>query len=284
MISWARKNIVAIGFISPALVLVAILLVVPVAQMFTNSLHQYDPFKGSLPGLTLEHYKRFFSDPFFAGILVRTIWISAATTLLCFVIGYPIAYFFVFHARLLRTPILIGLLSPLFVSALVRTYGWLILLGQGGSIDKLSQAIGLTARSTTILKTEAAIIIGMAHLFLAFMVLSIITALQNIDPALMRAAQIGGATPWRAFRRVVWPLSIPGALTGAVLVFSLSAGAFITPAMLGGMRVRVMSIAIWEQVSVLHNYSFGSVLAVLLLVIVVTFVFLGTMFTNSRYR
>lgn len=218
MISWARKNFVAVGLILPALALVAILLVIPIAQMFTSSLHQYDPFKGSLPGLTLEHYHRFFADPFFAEILVRTVRISALTTLTCLVIGYPIAYFFVFHARFLRTPILIGLLSPLFVSALVRTYGWLILLGQGGAIDKLSQAIGLTARSTTILKTETAVIVGMAHLFLAFMVLSIITALQNIDPALLRAAQIGGASPWRVFRRVTWPLSIPGVLTGAVLV------------------------------------------------------------------
>lgn len=284
MLSWTRRNMVAVGFILPALALVALLLVVPISQMFTNSLHLYDPFKGSQPGLTLEHYSRFVADPFFAEILFRTVWISMATTLVCLVVGYPIAYFFVFYARLLRAPILIGLLSPLFVSALVRTYGWLILLGQGGVVDKWSQAIGFTSRSTTILKSEAAVVLGLAHLFLAFMVLAIVTVLQNIDPALMRAAQISGANPWRVFRRVTLPLSVPGILTGAILVFSLSAGAFITPAMLGGMRVRVMSIAIWEQVSVLHNYAFGSVLAVILLVIVAGFVFIGTAFAAPKYR
>src|SRR5690349_8171276 len=107
MINWARRNAIPIGLMLPALLLVAVLLVLPIAQMFTNSLHLYDPFKGSQPGLTLEHYTRFVSDLFFAEILVRTLWVSVATTVVCFVVGYPIAYFFVFHARLLRTPILI---------------------------------------------------------------------------------------------------------------------------------------------------------------------------------
>jgi putative spermidine/putrescine transport system permease protein len=283
MTSWLRRNYLVPALFAPALVVICVLLVVPLAGMFYNSVNQYDVFKGSIAGFTLEHYRRFVSDPFFSLILLRTIRISALTTLACLLIGYPIAYYFVFYARLMRTPILIGLLSPLFVSALVRTYGWLILLGRGGTLDLTLQNLGLSTRPTTILQTEAAVVLGMTHLFLAFMVLAIVAALQNIDRTLFRAAQISGAPPSQVFWRVTWPLSVPGVLAGSVLVFSLSAGAFITPAIMGGLRVRVMSFAIWEQVSVLHNYAFGSVLAVVLLTVVAALVFIGTKLSARKW-
>jgi len=119
------------------------------------------------------------------------------------------------------------------------------------------------------------VVLGLAHLYLAMMVLPIITALRTLDPAIPRAAQVLGASPAKTFLRITLPLSLHGVISGGVIVFALCSGAFITPAIMGGLRVRVMSYSIWEQVSLLHNYSFGSVLAVMLLAVVSAVVFLS---------
>lgn len=261
----------------PVIALMAFMLVVPLAMMFANSFYEFDPFRGRQSAFTLEHYVKFFGDVFLFQVLWRTVWISLATALVCLAIGYPVAYHFVFHAGVSRTAIVLGLLSPLFVSTLVRNYGWLVILGRGGPLEATLQWLGLLDGRLRLLQTEAGVILGLVHLFLAFMVLAIVASLRNIDPDVLRAAEIAGANPARRFLRVTLPLSLPGVISGCVVVFSLSAGAFITPAILGGLRVRVMSIAIWEQVSVLHNYAFGSVLAIALM-----FVVAGAVYASAR--
>jgi putative spermidine/putrescine transport system permease protein len=268
----------------PALALIAFMLLAPLGMMFSNSVYEFDPFKGRLPTITFAHYAKFFEDTFLIGVLWRTIWISVASALVCLLIGYPVAYYYVFHAGASRPLIVLGLLSPLFVSTLVRNYGWLVMLGRGGPVEATLQWLGLIDGRLRVLQTEIGVIIGLVHLFLAFMVLSITAALRNIDPSVLRAAEVAGASPLRKFLRVTFPLSIPGVVSGSVVVFSLCAGAFITPAIMGGLRVRVMSIAIWEQVSVLHNYAFGSVLAIALMSVVVAAVFLSARLVKSGPR
>ena len=261
----------------PVVSLMAFMLVVPMAMMSANSFFEFDPFKGRQSTFTLEHYQKFFGDLFLFQVLWRTVWISLATALTCLVIGYPVAYYFVYHAGTSRTLIVLGLLSPLFVSTLVRNYGWLVILGRGGPVEATLQWLGLLDGRLRLLQTEAGVILGLVHLFLAFMVLSVVASLRNIDPGILRAAEISGANPVRRFLRVTFPMSLSGVVHGFVVVFSLSAGAFITPAILGGLRVRVMSIAIWEQVSVLHNYGFGSVLSLALMLVVA-----GTVYASGR--
>jgi putative spermidine/putrescine transport system permease protein len=280
--NWVGPRLAHWWLLAPALLLIAVMLLAPLGMMFSNSVYEFDPFKGRLPTITLEYYRKFFEDLFQLEVLWRTIAISLAAALVCLLIGYPVAYYFVFHARASRAAIILGLLSPLFVSALVRNYGWLVMLGRGGPVETSLQWLGLLDGRLRLLQSEAGVVLGLVHLFLAFMVLAIVASLRNIDPAVLRAAEIAGAPPWRRFVHVTLPLSVPGMISGAVVVFSLSAGAFITPAIMGGLRVRVMSIAIWEQVSVLHNYAFGSVLAIALMIVVAGTVYLSGRLVRQR--
>jgi putative spermidine/putrescine transport system permease protein len=280
---WIGPRLAHWWLVAPAVLLTVLMLAIPLAMMFSHSAYEFDPFKGSLPNFTLEHYQKLFSDWFVAQVLWRTIWISLATAVACLVVGYPVAYYFVFHAQRSRALIILGLVSPLFVSALVRNYGWLVVFGRGGPAERLLQWSGVIEGRLRFLQSEAAVILGLTHLFLAFMVLSIVTALRNIDPAVLRAAAIGGAGPVRTFLFVTLPLSVPGVMSGAIIVFSLSAGAFITPALMGGLKIRVMSLSIWEQVSVIHNYAFGSVLSIALLVVVVGVVLAGGRLARTRW-
>jgi putative spermidine/putrescine transport system permease protein len=271
--NWPGPRAAHWWLLTPAIALMAVMLVAPLAMMFSNSVYEFDPFKGRLPTITFDHYTKFFGDTFLFGVLWRTLWVSAATALVCLLIGYPVAYYFVFHAGPSRYVIVLGLLSPLFVSALVRNYGWLVMLGRGGPVEAALQWTGVLEGRLRILQTELGVILGLVHLFLAFMVLAIVASLRSVEASVLRAAEICGADPLRKLLRVTLPLSLPGVMSGSVIVFSLSAGAFITPAIMGGLRVRVMSIAIWEQVSVLHNYAFGSVLAIALMLVVTAAVY-----------
>lgn len=282
MTSWTRERLVALSFLVPTTVLMAVTLIVPIFLLFSNSFREFDPFLGAGGDLTLAHYRKVLTDPFYWEILLRTVRVSFMVTVACVLAGYPIAYYIVFHSGRHRTIILLGLLSPLFISALVRTYGWVILLGQGGPVDTALAALGLLRSPLRVIGSEAGVTLGLAHLYLALMVLPIAAALRNLDPAVLRAAQVLGASPVATFVRVTLPLSVPGIMAGAVIVFSLSAGAFITPAIMGGLRVRVMSFSIWEQISLLHNYAFGSVLAIMLLGVVAVIVFLSFVLTARK--
>jgi len=257
-------------------------LVLPVGMLFANSVREFDPFRGALSALTLEHYGAVGKDWFVSEVMLRTIRISALTAATCVLVGYPAAYYFVYYAKRSRALILICVLAPLMVSALVRTYGWLIILGRGGPLESVLQSAGIISGPLRMLQTEAAVVVGMAHLFLAFVFLSIVAALLNIDSNVKRAARILGANELRVFCYVTLPLSLPGVLAGAVVVFSLSAGAFVTPAILGGSRVRVMSFSIWEQFGVLHNLPFGAVLAILLMCVVAVVVYGSSRLLGTR--
>lgn len=282
MNSFARERLVALGFLVPTSLLVAVTLVIPLLLLFSNSVREFDPYLGAGGAFTLQHYGKVLSDPFYWEILWRTVRVSLIVTVACVLAGYPIAYYIVYFSGRHRTVILVGLLAPLFISALVRTYGWVILLGQGGPLDNALASLGLIRGPLKIIGSESGVALGLAHLYLALMVLPIAASLRNVDPAIVRAAQVLGANPFRAFLKVTLPLSVPGIMSGAVIVFSLSAGAFITPAIMGGQRVRVMSFSIWEQISLLHNYAFGSVLAIMLLGVVALIVFLSFAFTTRR--
>lgn len=282
MASAAAPAAVPWRLLLPAMALLTFALVLPVGMLFANSVREFDPFRGALSALTLEHYGAVGKDWFVSEVMLRTIRISALTAATCVLVGYPAAYYFVYYAKRSRALILICVLAPLMVSALVRTYGWLIILGRGGPLESVLQSAGIISGPLRMLQTEAAVVVGMAHLFLAFVFLSIVAALLNIDSNVKRAARILGANELRVFCYVTLPLSLPGVLAGAVVVFSLSAGAFVTPAILGGSRVRVMSFSIWEQFGVLHNLPFGAVLAILLMCVVAVVVYGSSRLLGTR--
>jgi len=252
----------------PGVLLFASFFIFPMAVLIENSFHGYSRLTGVIPGFTLDNYIQVLGDPYYLEICARTLRLGLLTSVVTLVIGYPIAVYLGVASPRQRAWIILLVLSPLLVSVIVRTFGWLILLGSNGLVDNLFKVFGLEVGS--MLHTEAAVIAGLANVLLPFMVLSISTSLQGIDPAVPLAASSLGASPWRVFTSVTVPLSLPGVLSGLLIVFSLASSSFVTPALLGGANYKVLSSMIYEQSLVLQNWPLSATFAVTLMVIVFT--------------
>ncbi|MBI3965379.1 MAG: ABC transporter permease [Chloroflexi bacterium] len=271
-----REVVIPLLLCAPGLFVLVAFFVVPLGDMFVLSFYRYSRTLGITDEITLDNYVNFLTDSFYLELLFRTLKLSALTTLTTLVVGYPIAAHFVQARGRSRAYLTLVILSPLMVSVIVRTYGWLVILGPTGVINSLLQYLGVTQGPIRLLFTELAVVLGLTHIFLPFMVLSIASALQNIDPALSLAARNLGAGGTTVFLRILLPLSKPGILAGSLLVFSLSNSAFVTPALLGGQGSQVLSVLAYQQNLVLLNWPFGAAIAVILLAIVLTGVVLYT--------
>jgi len=213
---------------------------------------------------SLQTYTHFFSDGFYRSVLWRSLRISAVTTLMTLIIGYPIAVYLSQNWRKGRSLVVFLVIAPMFVSAVVRSYGWIIILGPNGILTSFTKAIGLPMGH--LLYSEAGVIIALTHVFLPFMVIALAGSLQQIDPSLARAAQILGANGFSVFMRVTLPLSLPGISAGSVIVFCLAASGFVTPALVGGAAVPVMPYLVYKEGLLVLNWPFASAVAVILLV------------------
>jgi putative spermidine/putrescine transport system permease protein len=250
----------------PALALFMVFFVFPLLILVANSFHDYSRLAGIIPEFTLKNYLRIFGDAYYLEIAWRTLRLALLTSVTTLLIGYPIALYLTVAPPRQRAWIILFILSPLLVSVIVRTFGWLILLGSNGLLDTALQAIGI--KGAAFLHTEAAVVAGLANVLLPFLVLSVATSLQAIDPAVLLAASSLGASPWRAFLSVTVPLSLPGVLSGVLIVFSLASSSFVTPALLGGSDYKVLSTMVYQQAMVLQNWPFAAAFAVMLVLIV----------------
>lgn len=250
----------------PATVLFVVFFLFPLGVLVANSFHDYSRLAGIIPEFTLKNYVRIFSDSYYLEIALRTMRLAFATSIVTLLIGYPIALYLTVATPRQRAWIILFVLSPLLVSVIVRTFGWLILLGSNGLVDTMLKSVGIGG--ATLLHTEAAVVAGLANVLLPFLVLSIATSLQAIDPAVPLAAASLGATPWRSFRAVTVPLSLPGVLSGLLIVFSLASSSFVTPALLGGANYKVLSTMVYQQAMVMQNWPFAAAFAVTLVLIV----------------
>lgn len=197
----------------------------------------------------------------------NTVLLAVLVVIVCILIAYPIGILFIRSSKRARTVILALILAPLLVNAVVRTFGWIILFSPGGTFDSLT--------GVTLYHTPAAVVIALVHLFVAYMVLSLLTSLSAIPPDLVPAAQTLGASPWFTFRRVVLPLSIPGLVSGSIIVFGLAAGAVLTPLLLGGSTMAVVTIDIYRSMLVFFDPSVAATLATVLLTINVLAILAG---------
>lgn len=250
----------------PATVLFVVFFLFPLGVLVANSFHDYSRLAGIMPGFTLKNYARIFTDSYYLEIALRTMRLAFATSIVTLLIGYPIALYLTIATPRQRAWIILLVLSPLLVSVIVRTFGWLILLGPNGLVDTMLQTVGLGG--ATLLHTEGAVVVGLANVLLPFLVLSVATSLQAIDPAVPLAAASLGASPWRSFRAVTVPLSLPGVLSGLLIVFSLASSSFVTPAILGGSNYKVLSTMVYQQAMVMQNWPFAATFAVTLVLIV----------------
>lgn len=259
----------------PAVVIYAILFVWPLIDVFRNSL----TVQGKL---SLDAYVNFFEDPFLRSVLWRTIRISIVTTIATLVVGYPIALYLSQPWRKGRSLVTFFVIAPMLVSAVVRSYGWIIILGPNGLLSKALQMLGFAPSAGQLLYTEAGVVIALTHVFLPFMVLSVVGSLQQIDPALARAARILGANELKTFLRVTLPLSLPGITAGCMIVFCLAASGFVTPALVGGARVPVMPYIVYKEGLLVLNWSLASAVAIILLLTTALVTAIYVVWANKR--
>jgi putative spermidine/putrescine transport system permease protein len=258
----------------PATVLFVVFFLMPLAVLVINSFYDYSRLGGIVQTFTLKNYLSIFGDMYYLEILGRTLRLALFAALAALALGYPVALYLSVATARQRGWIILAVLSPLLVSVIVRTFGWLIILGPNGLVDSALKAIGLHMQP--LLHSELAVVIGLANVLLPFLVLSIATSLQAIDPAVPLAASSLGASPWRVFMSVTLPLSLPGVVSGVLIVFSLASSSFVTPSLLGGANYKVLSTMIYQQALVLQNWPFAAAFAVTLVLVVFLVLFIQT--------
>ena len=216
---------------------------------------------------TIEHYQRALG--IFSIILWRSIGLAALTTLVCLVIGYPLAFFISTRRnRLFRQVTLFLVILPFWTNFLIRTFAWRILLGEEGTINGFLLSLGFIDEALKMLNTQFAVVVGLVYGFLPFMVLPIYASVERFNFRYVDAAQDLGANDWRAFVRVVLPLTLPGVLAGCALVFIPSVGAFVTPDLLGGTKGLMIGNLINNQFGGSGNMPLGSALSIIMMAVV----------------
>jgi len=257
---------------APALLLLLLVIVYPMLIIVTRSISE--------PQWGLQNYVWFFGTPVNLVVLQRTFVIAGWVTLACVICAYPYAYVMTAVGPRLRMAMILCVLVPFWVSGVVRTLAWVILLQDSGVINSTLRALGLD--TVRLIRTQTGVVIGMTQVLLPFMILPLYSVMRAIDLRLVQAAHSLGARPTRAFLQVYLPLSLPGVYAGAVIVFILALGFYITPALLGGPRSTMLSTLVQNQVLSLLNWGRGGAMGVVLLV--ATFVLLALAAPLMRQR
>lgn len=215
---------------------------------------------------TLEHYAKAFVDDFYAGVALRTFRIALIITLICLIVGFLLALVIARCGTKVKTLLIVLIVLPLMTSVVIRTFGWLVILGPGGLLSWTLMKLGLVEQNISLMQTEAGIVIAMVQVLLPFQVLTVLGSLNQIPPSLEEAARIMGAGFFRAIYHVTLPMSVPGLASGSLLVFALSISSFITPSLVGGVRLQVMAGSIYQQMTGSFDWGFGAALSVILLI------------------
>ena len=242
----------------PALLALFMLFVYPISSLLLRSLFS--------PDFTLEHYLYFFKTPLYSRVLWITFQISILSTLSALIVGYPIAYVLRRAGPGIRNFFLMAITLSLMISLLVRNYSWIIVLQRSGVINTVFTYFGLIDTPVKLLHNKFGVMVGMTHIFVPYIVFPIYSVMMGIDLNLEKAARNLGATRWQTFWRVSFPLSLPGIGAGALLVFIMALGFFITPALLGGRKEQMLSNLIQIQIVDLLNWPFASAMSVILLI------------------
>jgi len=233
--------------------------------LFLISLRGYQPGVGILPTWELSNYLEFLTDPYYRAALWRSLGMALQVTLWCLILGFPLAYALSRLRGVARAVLYVAILLPLLTSQVVRTFGWMILLANNGFINRTLIDLGLIDTPISMMYVMTGIIIALVEVLLPFMVLALDAALLNINPHLYEAARNLGARGPRIFFQITLPLSLPGIVSGSILVFALAISAFVTPSLIGGPRVEVMATLIYQQGISLLNWPFGAAIAFVML-------------------
>jgi putative spermidine/putrescine transport system permease protein len=253
--------------LAPGLLIMLVFFLMPMLYLAFDSLHKFTLSTGS-GGLTLTNYSRLLSDPYYLGVLGNTVRLAGISSVAALILGYPLALLLWQVPSRWKGLLVIAIIAPLLVSVIVRTFGWIVILGKEGLLNSAIRTVAAETQAgrNGHLFTDYAVVIGMVHVYIPFMVLSVYSALQKQQRRYVNAARNLGAGTFRAFLHVTFPLSVPGIVTGMTTVFAMAAGSYVTVAVLGGSRVMVMSILAYQQAVGLANWQFGAAISIVLLV------------------
>lgn len=240
----------------PLIIFFLIFFLIPFLYIFYRSFFD--------PNFTLEHYLHFIREPLYIRVIINTMKLALTATVGCLLLGYPFAYLLATSSEKVSNKLLPIVLIPFWISLLVRTYSWIIILGRKGLMNTFLINIGAITEPFSLLYSMKGVIIGMTHILLPYMILSMFSVMKGIDPGLVKASRNLGATPFQAFVRIFFPLSLPGVAGGSLMVFVMGLGFFVTPAILGGPKDVVISVLIENQVSYILNWGLAFSVAVIL--------------------
>lgn len=248
-----------LAWIMPALAFVALFFVVPVALLLLRSVLEPVPGFGN--------YAELLGSSTYLRIFFNTFLVSAVVTMVSLAIGFPVAWALAIMPRKLAAIVFAILLLSMWTNLLARTYAWMVLLQRTGVINKLLMSIGLIDKPLALVNNLVGVTIGMVYIMLPFIVLPLYGVIRKIDPAILQAAALCGATRWQSLTRILLPLAVPGMVAGALMVFVMSLGYFVTPALLGGTANMMLAELIAQFVQSLVNWGMGGAAALVLLVV-----------------
>jgi putative spermidine/putrescine transport system permease protein len=234
-------------------------------------------------GITLENYRDVLGDTFYLSIILKTIWISLIVTACSILLGWPLAYFLWRVPRRWKSLLTVAVVAPLLVSIPVRNYGWLIILGDTGLINIALKKIGLIGTPLKLMFTDFAVVLGLTHVLMPFVTLAVLASLERVGEHLAEAAETLGATRLRAIFHVVLPLSTPGIMAGAMLVFCVAVSAYVTPALMGPSGAQYAATLVYQQFVSTFDWPRGATIAALLLLITLAALLTILAGANRRY-
>jgi putative spermidine/putrescine transport system permease protein len=274
----------AAQLVLPAVLLVVALLVGPMIYLARISLNHYDATQMMQAALTLENYVRAIADPYYRGVMATTLVMALICTTTTLILGFPAGYWIARMQSRWKSLVTVLTLTPLLVGNVVRVAGWVGLLGNEGFINAALVGVGLTSGPIKILYTPFAVALGTVAVVLPYMILTLASVIESIPRNVEEAGANLGAPPGTVFRRIVWPLALPGVAAGCTLVFILCMNTFATAVLLGGSQFKMMAPAVYDQFSKGSNWPFGAALAFILLIATLTLTVLGSALLGQRSR
>jgi putative spermidine/putrescine transport system permease protein len=277
------EGLTASALLLPATLFIAASLLGPLVILLRYSLNEFVPStKTMVEAVTIANYVKFFTDPYYTAILFTTVRIAVLVTVVCLVLGFPLAYVVARTQSRFKNLLIIAIVLPLFVGNAVRAAGWMVLFGTKGFVNTTLGWLGVIDAPLEIMFTEKAVVIGIIAVNLPFVVLSLQSVIEGIDRAVEEAAFSLGAPPLTMFRRVLWPLALPGVLAGTILCFILAMNAYATPYLLGGPLFKMMAPLVYNQFTQQTNWPFGGAIAFILMAVTLTLTLAANLVVRHR--
>ncbi len=276
----ARDVTFAAALLGPAAILYLAFLMAPVGFFLAISFLKYSPAELFILEFTLENYTRLLFDAYYQNSIIQTFRIAGIVTAITLVLAYVVAFYLARMKSAMRGVLMFLVVAPLMTGIIVRTYGWIVLLGNDGLINSVLVWTGFVDAPLQLLHREMTVIVALVHIMLPYMVFPIFSSLVSQDPHIVPAASTLGARPLRAFVEVTLPLSLPGMVMGAALVFTMTAGSVVTAELLGGREVSMMGQAIYQLILTVFNWPLGASVAALL--VLTQFIVIFVYFRRTR--